>query len=129
MEIRIKTIPHDQQRYPTVGDYWFDKKNVLQIRVSDMGNWFYETLVVVHEMVEEALCRHRGLAHAEIDKFDIEYEAKRDRGEVPEDSEPGFDNNAPYLLEHTLATAVEMMMCAKAGIKWNEYNDTVMNMP
>ena len=38
MKIEIRTIPHEQQRYPTCGDWQFEKPDELTIRVSDMGN-------------------------------------------------------------------------------------------
>jgi hypothetical protein len=28
MKINIETIPHSDQRYPTVGDYWDDENGV-----------------------------------------------------------------------------------------------------
>ena len=37
MNITIKTIAHDKQRYDTVGDWWFDDEGDLQIRVSRVG--------------------------------------------------------------------------------------------
>jgi hypothetical protein len=127
-EIYIRVIPHDQQRYETVGDYWYDKDGVLQVRVSDMGNELYEKMVIIHELVEEALTKHKGITEQQIMDFDLYYEKRREQGLVPEDSEPGFDNNAPYLFEHSLATSFEMMMCAHAGISWNDYDSTVMNL-
>lgn len=125
MEIHIKTVPHNKQRYQTVGDYWYDEEGVLQIRVSEMGNKLYETMVAVHEICEQALTEYKGVSEQQITDFDLYYEKRREQGLVPEDSEPGFDNNAPYLFEHTLATGIEMMMCAYAGIKWNDYNNTI----
>ncbi len=41
MDIHIKTVPHKEQRYNTVGDYWIEDR-VIQIRVSEMGNEDYE---------------------------------------------------------------------------------------
>ena len=35
MKINIETIPHGDQRYPTVGDYWDDSDGVVQVRVSE----------------------------------------------------------------------------------------------
>lgn len=128
MEIRIKTIPIENMRYPTVGDYWYDTEGVLEVRIAEMGNELYHKLVMIHELVEEALTKHRGLSEPDIMAFDIYYEKRRDQGLVPEDSEPGFDANAPYLKEHTLATSIEMMMCALAGESWTDYDRTVMNL-
>ncbi len=125
MEIYIKTIPHANHRYSTVGDYWYDSEGVLQIRISDMGNEKYETLVALHELIEERLTKWRGLTEPEIMNFDIYYEKRREQGFVSQDAEPGFDVNAPYLQEHTIATGMEMMMCAYAGIKWPDYDNAV----
>jgi hypothetical protein len=125
MEMYVKTIPHSEQRYPTVGDYWWDDNDVLQVRVSDMKNSLYETMVIVHEIIEEALTRYRGLSEDKIMKFDLAYEKKRAKGLVPENSEPGFAENCPYKNEHTFATSVEIGMCAMAGIDFNKYDETV----
>jgi hypothetical protein len=129
MEIHIKTIPDSMMRLPGgVGDYWYDREGVLQVRVVDMQNEFYEKMVVIHELIEESLTKKRGLSEPDIQAFDEYYEQRRAMGLVPEDSEPGFDENAPYVREHTLATSVEMQMCAMAGISWSEYDHYVMNL-
>ena len=121
-EINIKVIPHDHQRYETVGDYWYDSEGILQIRVSDVGDEMYHKLVVIHELVEEAITKHNGISEQQIMDFDLYYEARRKQGFVPEDSEAGFDTNAPYRLAHSFATGVELGICAMANIDWNEYD-------
>jgi hypothetical protein len=128
MEIHIKSIPGSKQRYETVGDYWYDDEGVLQVRVSDMGNEFYEKLVAIHELIEEALTKKRGLTEPEIKDFDEAFERARAMGLRREDEEPGFHNDAPYLREHTLATSCEMMMCALAGESWSDYDRVVVNL-
>ena len=57
--IEIKTIPHNSQRYDTVGDWWTDEEG-WHFRVSYMGNWRYQFLVAFHEMLELAWCTRRG---------------------------------------------------------------------
>jgi hypothetical protein len=128
MEIHIKTIPINKMRYPTCGDYWYDSEGVLQVRVADMGNDFYHKSIIIHELIEEALTSHRDLTEQEIMDFDLYYEKRRSQGLVPENSEPGFDSNCPYLREHTLATAVEVSMFAMAGESWTDYDRAVMNL-
>ena len=125
MRINIETIPHNQHRYETVGDYFYDDMGTLQVRVSDMGNTFYETLVAIHEITEELLTKHRGLSEQEIMDFDLYYEKKREMKMVNEFSEPGFSNESPYLREHTLATAIEMQICAMAGESWTDYDNAI----
>lgn len=128
IRINIESIPQSAQRYNTIGDYWYDEAGVLQVRVTEMQSEIYSKMVIIHELVEEAITKHRGLTEPEILAFDTYYETKRKMGMVSEDSEPGFCNEAPYLREHTLATGIEMMMCALAGESWSDYEQTLNNM-
>ena len=123
LEIHIKVIPHERQRYPTVGDYFYDSDGVLQVRVSEQGDEFYNKLIIIHELVEEALTKQRGLTEEEIMNFDLYFEKRREQGLVEKDAEPGFCNEAPYLPEHSLATSVELQMCAMAKVSWKDYMD------
>jgi len=125
IEIHIKSIPKSQHRYETCGDYFYDADGVLQIRVTEMGNSFYETAVAIHEMFEEVLTKFRGLSEQEIMDFDLYYEKRRELGLVPENSEPGFSNEAPYMKEHIAAQAVEMQMFAMAGLSWADYEQKI----
>ena len=125
MKIVIETIPHERHRYPTVGDYWIDPDNTLQIRVSSLGNELQEVAVAIHELIEVMLCRQRGIDLQSIDEFDMEYERSR----TPEDqtSEPGDAIDAPYRLEHRFAENIERQFIHEAGIDWDEYNEKVEN--
>jgi len=121
MRINIETIPHEQQRYNTCGDYFYDDLGTLQVRISEQGNEFFNKLIMVHELIEEALTKQRGLTEHEIMDFDLYFEKRRDLGLVDKDAQAGFDKNAPYLKEHTISDAVERLMCASAGISYDEY--------
>lgn len=112
MRIVIETIPHSTQRYPTVGDYWRDADGTLQIRVSDLGNARAETLVAIHELVEQTLTEAAGISNEVIDRFDM--------GNTHLD-DPGASEFAPYHHQHTLATAFEMTLCAWLGWSWEGY--------
>lgn len=127
MNIEMKSIPHSEQRYETVGDYWQDG-DTLRFRVSDMGNGDYHFLVMIHEMIEEHLTRRRGLKEEDIKAFDEKYEADREAGKHADSDEPGFDSEAPYQREHTIATGIEMMLAGHMGIDWNDYDKTVMSL-
>src|SRR5271168_4141167 len=98
MRIVIETIPHASQRYPTCGDFWRDADGTLQIRISDLGNARAETLVAIHELVEQTLTEAAGITNQQIDEFDMGH---------PELDDPGASEHAPYHLQHTAATAVE----------------------
>lgn len=117
LNINIKTIPDDEQRYDTVGDYW-KKDGVDEIKVSMMGNRQYEFLVAIHEMVEQYLCENAGITDEEITQFDVKYEEKRKNGD---DTEPGEDIYAPYHKQHMFAEKIEKMMAEECKIDWEDY--------
>lgn len=121
MKIIIETVPHDEQRYPTVGD-WFWLDNILHIVVSDLGNFEMEAAVAVHELIEVLLCRHRGISQSEVDNFDEEYEARRPEGDI---SEPGDSPTAPYHKEHCFATGVERLLISELDIPWQQYDNKI----
>lgn len=122
--IHIKSIPHSEQRYETVGDYWVDEHNgVQEVRVSDVGNPDYEFLVAMHELVELYICRHRCISEESISAFDEEFEKNRQPGNT---DEPGNSPKAPYRREHAFATRVEKMIARQLGVDWEEY-DRVIN--
>lgn len=115
------TIPHDHQRYDTVGDYQ-EAHGVICFTISDMDNEKYEQLVAVHELVEKILCNARGIKDADIDKFDMDFEQGRDFGN---ESEPGHDKRAPYHAEHVFAEKIERLLAIELGIDWDIYDKTV----
>ncbi len=118
MNIQIQTIPHAQQRYPTIGDWWWDKDGSLQIRVSKMSDWRYECLVAVHELVEVLLCKKDRVSQESVDEFDKAFEAARIPGNV---DEPGDNLGAPYRKQHGVASGVERILGALLGVDWNAY--------
>lgn len=118
----LQSIPHNQHRYITVGDFFYDNDDEtkpLHIRVSQMSDPRYEFLVQVHEFIEAHLCRFAGIKEPEIKAFDEAYEAKRPADDLT--SEPGFDAMAPYRRQHTIATGIETMLAAELGVDWNAY--------
>ncbi len=122
MKIIIETIPHDQQRYNTCGDYWEEPNGTKHIVVSDLGNDDFAFLVALHEMIEQKLCENRGIEESDITKFDKEFEEK---GVVGDEDEPGDDTKAPYYKEHFFATSLERIMAGELNVSWNEYEKKV----
>jgi hypothetical protein len=122
MKIEVETIPHHEQRYPTVGDYW-EEGGAVQIRVSEMHDWRYVILVAVHELIESMLARYRGISEEDIGRFDMEFERKREQGLVG--GEPGDAPDAPYRREHFFATNVERLLAAELGVDWEIYETYV----
>jgi len=122
VNVKIVTIPHEEQRYPTVGD-WVVNGDNLYISVSKMSDPRYELLVAVHELVEVLLCKERGISQELVDKFDMEYEASRSEWDTT--SEPGDAAGAPYRKEHFFATTVERLLAAELGVDWEKYEAEV----
>ncbi len=125
LNVEIKTIPHNQHRYPTVGDYFynFDAEKIKTIiHVSDMKNESYEFLVSIHEQIEEFLTRLRGISEDSITAFDINFEKNRKDEDF---SEPGNDPKAPYFKEHQFATIIEKFIALELGVDWNIYDETI----
>jgi hypothetical protein len=131
MKFVLETIPHDKQRYETVGD-WIPNESEDgsggTIRVSDMGNDDYAFMVGIHEMIKFYLCSKKGVTDETVTAFDTQYEADREKGLHGPDEEPGDDPGAPYKSEHFFATTIERQLCDKLGIDWNEYDKTVMSL-
>jgi hypothetical protein len=116
--IVIETIPHQQHRYPTVGDY-FPVEGGWTIRVSRCGDARFEFLVALHEFVEWFLTQERGIREEDITEFDVRFE------EAGRDGEPGDDPQAPYHREHVCATKIEREAAAQLGVDWDTYEEAL----
>jgi hypothetical protein len=128
MNIAIKTIPHSEHRYPTCGDWWWTPDGDLEIRVSKMSDWRYEVLVGFHELCEVLICKHLGITQAEVDAFDIKFEADRELGIHTEDEEPGDHKDAPYRVQHFIATNCERILALALGVNWADYDNEVVSL-
>jgi hypothetical protein len=121
INVTIRTIPHHEHRYDTVGDWQYNKGDgSLTIYVSYLDNWRYELLVGIHELVEALLCSHQGIKQELVDTFDFNYKG---------DGEPGDDPRCPYSGPHCIATGVERILAAVMGVSWSRYEDTLDNLP
>jgi hypothetical protein len=124
--ITIKTIPHSEQNYDTVGDYTFATNGDIEIRVSHMGNLKYEFLIALHELIEAILTKDRGIVDADIVAFDKRFEEMRSSfPDMVGDAEPGFQWNAPYLEEHRFATSIERQVAIELKVEWKDYEEAV----
>lgn len=112
MQIAMLTIPHKLQRYPTAGDWHWTDGEMLTIAASETGDWRYNALIQIHELVEALLCKARGIKQEAVDAFDLAH---------PELDDPGGDTAAPYYWEHWAATMVEEMVARMMGVDWDAY--------
>ena len=106
MKIDIQFIPPDEQRYDTLGD-WFWEGDALHIRASLMDTSNESFLVALHEMVEAWLCGVRGVDQAAVDAFDMAFAG---------DGEPGDDPASPYRREHRFSSLIEHLVAHELGI-------------
>lgn len=133
MKILIETIPHDQQRYPTAGDWEFLQPPFVKegdvgisIKISELGDWRMEACVAIHEAIEVLMCKQNGVTQQAVDDFDMTYEKARKEGD---ESEPGDDAKAPYYKEHQIATGVERILAVELGLDWNSYENKIQSLP
>jgi hypothetical protein len=135
-KIDIQIIPHAEQRYRTVGDWWWtqeeDGSRKLHIRVSRMSAYRGELLVMIHELIEALICDYSRVTDKAVDEFDRDYEASREKyvkarcGCMPTvDSEPGDDVHAPYHHQHYLASAIERVLALALHVDWDKYVEEV----
>lgn len=115
-------------RYPTCGDYWIDKRDVLQFRVAEMSDWRFEFLVVLHELIEYALITWLEIPIALIDKFDIMFEKERLMGFHSAEDEPGNDPRAPYRKQHRWATRIERFVSLLLWVNWKQYEQEIVEL-
>jgi hypothetical protein len=102
------TLSTDECRFNGIGDW----PSYDDIRVIPLGNWEYESLILIHELVESLICRKRGITAEIVDEFDKDF-----LGE----GEPGDDPNCPYRKAHQFATLIEMALCHELGHSWPDY--------
>lgn len=124
-EIIIRTIHHDDQRYETCGDWFYDNTGAMVICISETSTK-YEFLVAVHELVEAFLCDFKGIKEKDVTEFDHEFEEMR--GNYPHlvgDDEPGDNEKAPYYHEHKMASRVEHWLADSCGVDWSDYEKTI----
>jgi len=118
--IRIVTVPPEDQRYPTCGDYReFD--NEIVITITDQISDDHEFLVALHELIEFWLTRERGIRESEITDYDIKWEALPE----PKADEPGNEPDCIYGREHRFAENIERQIAHELGIDWHSYNNSL----
>jgi hypothetical protein len=120
----IKVIPHNNQRYNTLGDWIPKSRNRMFIYVSDTGNKNYNNIIALHEFIEGTSCIEKGIKEDDVTDFDIMYEEERLKGLHSIHEEPGDDLRAPYFKEHQTATMIEKIFARELGVNWDYYEST-----
>ena len=120
--IASSTEPVLKMRYNTAGDWYIsedESKVTVCIDSARTGNWRYDALLQVHELIEAILCINNNVQEEDVSKFDMSREPDGPDGDC------GDDPLAPYSKEHCFATAVERMLCAAMGVEWDDYESRV----
>lgn len=124
-EINIRFIDGKDQRYPTCGDYW-ETPYSYEFRITRQDNPDKNLLILLHEMIEYALCAKRGITEEVITNFDLEWNKKAESSTdwYADDiaDEPGNEPSAPYVKEHRIAENFERLFAEYMQIDWFEYN-------
>lgn len=121
----LKKINKLEKRYDTIGDYYRDLEGHDIVTTIDTGNDIYNDLVLIHELVERVMTKHKGITIEQIDNHDLMFEKERKEGLHSEFEEPGNDFRAPYIKEHKLATKIELMIARHLGVDIEEYEKTL----
>jgi hypothetical protein len=115
MNIIIDIIPHSEQRYNTVGDWFYDDEDrQLVIRVSETGNEYQNFLLIIHELIEAVLCKQKGITQGQVDNWDLSHQ---------EYTEPGEIRECPYFIPHFIAATIERGLAHELEINWEKYED------
>lgn len=113
--IRVEEIPHEDQRYPTCGDWQFID-GCLVIRVSRTSDDRYSYLLAIHEAIEAILCWNDLVYEKDVDKWDKEYKG---------DGEPGEVLGCPYYVQHMIASIIENYLAKSLRVNWDDYEKEI----
>ena len=119
--IQVHIIKHEDQRYPTVGDWVFGedqpaKMHNLLVSVSQTGNQDYNDLVAVHEIIEAILCKANGVSDENVTNWDRDHIDHPDPGSIP---------GCPYYHEHLVAEVIEKIVASELQVDWQEYEEAL----
>lgn len=134
MRTIIETIPHNEQRYDTCGDWLFNEKGDLHIKVSDMSSEDFNFFVGLHEMIEAYFCKVEGIKEEDVTAFDKHFEDMRVAfPDLVGEMEPGDHENAPYNKQHLIASRIERWVFDQrygesSNQMWEEYTKAVNNL-
>lgn len=155
MRIKIEVIPHNHQRYDTVGDWQWDEFGNLFIKVSDLNhqrinrviretnperhfekgpNMAYYEPQIEKDTSGECLIAIHELIEAVLCRFNFpeitgEEVDKFDMGPGKKLADPGDDQRAPYHRQHLCASVVERLIAKELNINWQEYEKRIGYLP
>jgi hypothetical protein len=128
-KITIQTIPHSEQRYPTVGDWITEEEGsapgTVEIKVSSLEDDRMEFLIALHELIEWFLAKEHSVPAKAVTAFDEWFEADREPWQAIGILEPGDAPTCPVYNEHRFASAIERLLAHELNVDWREYERAV----
>jgi len=124
VRITGESVGKNEIRCQQAGD-WTYTKHHIEVKSVRLSDWRYELLVQVHELVEAALCKHRGITDETVTEFDAQFEKERAEGMHTPTEEDGDDARAPYACEHAFASGIERLLAVELGVNWKSYEKEV----
>ena len=117
----IRAIPIEDNRFTTLGDWYENPNGSFEITVTIMDDWRHMFCVLIHEMIEWAVCQRDQVRTADCDAFDAEWERGIEAGIHPIEVEAGFDRACPYRRGHVWGCRMEHLFCFILGCNWKSY--------
>ena len=121
-DVIIKTVPNSEikkRKGFTGADWWFDPDGTIQIRVAEeLPDWRERAALALHELAEILMCKHDGVTVEMVDDFDAIHQENGEHG-----LNAGDEPDAPYRVQHTMATAIERVFAGHVGIDWKGYDE------
>lgn len=118
-KVNMQIIPKGCMRdsyLNSLGDYWVDEKDILQIRAVEMPDMMFSHYILLHEYLEAVRCFRDGISLGSIEKWDADHADHPDPGSLP---------GAPYHNHHISSMLVEQIACLQDGYTWQEYDAAV----
>lgn len=124
-DIIVKTIPIEEQRYNTAGDYW-ETDTEIHFRITKQRDERSDWAILLHEMTEFALTKQHGITEQQITDYDLWWEANNKAGRTNA-NEPGDEVGCPYRDEHSISLIIERIYCMAAGVNWWEHDEQIIS--
>ena len=106
--VRIESMPPDEMRYSTEGDWMYTRDGVLVIQVSANAPLREQILIALHELIEAFLCENQNVSQVAVDAFDMSFTG---------DGEPGDAPDAPYRKQHRFAALIDHLIAHELGMQ------------
>lgn len=109
------------QRFTTLGDWWENADGSFEIRVTDMPDFRHTVAILMHELIEWAVCQWWNVKTIDCDDFDRLWEEELSAGLHKVEEEAGFDRRCPYRAGHVWGCRLERLVIFILRGRWKEY--------